>query len=414
MKLRASLIVGTAAFVLSGSFPARAEEKFSATAEAWSQQLVDGHLSAGEKLVADRLAAAPTDDEARLALGVTQTLEAVQGLMQSLYRYGLDPVWAEQLPFVRLPVPKNPKPEALTNEAFREMLATFATDLEKAEKTLARIKSADVKLPLLIGSYRLDFDGDGTATEQEAFWQVLNAVASAGITKESASEFVIMADKGDVHWLRGYCHVLQSLCEMYLAYDTQPSHDRVAQLFFPHADVKNPIVTAERNPNDMVGNILDVVAFVHLVQLPVAEPERLKRAHEHLLAVIDQSRESWKAIQAEIDDDLEWIPAPQQKNCVIQGARITPEMVEGWHAALAEAEKVLKGEKLAPFWRGGTKGLNIKRIFTEPTTFDLVLWIQGSAAQPYLDEGEITDAELWRDITRGFQGQLFFFAIWVN
>ena len=170
MKLRASLIVGIAAFVLSGSFPARAEEKFSATAEAWSQQLVDGHLSAGEKLVADRLAAAPTDDEARLALGVTQTLEAVQGLMQSLYRYGLDPVWAEQLPFVRLPVPKNPKPEALTNEAFREMLATFATDLEKAEKTLARIKSADVKLPLLIGSYRLDFDGDGTATEQEAFW----------------------------------------------------------------------------------------------------------------------------------------------------------------------------------------------------------------------------------------------------
>jgi hypothetical protein len=161
--------------------------------------------------------------------------------------------------------------------------------------------------------------------------------------------------------------------------------------------------------------IRDAIAFIHLFRFPVAEPERMKTAHEHLLAVIAQSRESWAAIDAETDDDREWIPSPDQKNVAIPGARISAEMVKGWQLALDEAEAILKGEKLLPFWRGKeTRGVNLKRVYHEPQTFDLVLWVQGSAAVPYLEDGDITEPEHWRTIGRMFGGRLFWFALWVN
>ena len=82
---------------------------------------------------------------------------------------------------------------------------------------------------------------------------------------------------------------------------------------------------------------------------------------------------------------------------------------------LDELEAILQGEKLAPFWRdAGGKGVNIKRMFTEPRTFDLVLWVQGTAAGPYLEEGKVTDQAFWNRIQRGFGGQFFWFALWVN
>jgi len=35
-------------------------------------------------------------------------------------------------------------------------------------------------------------------------------------------------------------------------------------------------------------------------------------------------------------------------------------------------------------------GVNLRRVFTEPREFDLVLWVQGTAAVPYLEAGEVT------------------------
>lgn len=58
--------------------------------------------------------------------------------------------------------------------------------------------------------------------------------------------------------------------------------------------------------------------------------------------------------------------------------------------------------------------VNFKRVFTEPRTFELVLWVQGSAAAPYLKQGEATDPAYWRQIRRGFRGNFFCFAIWIN
>jgi hypothetical protein len=383
-------------------------------APAIEAMLVEGNIADARRQLEAQLESNPRDENARFALGVVQTLGGVERLMQSLYRYGLDPAWQTGLPFVRLPVPLNPHPEPLTNEAFRKIVADFLAELASVERTLATIESDDVKLPLHIGLYRMDFDGDGAAAEDETLWRVFSRVTRRQVDPQTAAGFVIAIDRGDVHWLRGYCHLLSALCEMFLAYDTAEVHDYTAQLFFPAAKVRYPALAVRDEPW-WRNSILDAIAFIHLLQLPVVEPDRMRSAREHLLAVIEQSRASWAAISAETDDDREWIPAPSQRDAAIPGALINNEMVDGWHNVLDELEAVLEGERLVPFWRGKAPvGVNVKRVFTEPTKFDLVLWVQGSAATPYLEEGVITDRGLWNRLPRTFGGQFFWFAIWVN
>jgi hypothetical protein len=405
--LAALLVIASTQIVARGQTP---------VGPAVEAMLVQGKLKDAEKQLAAQLEAAPKDDNARFALGVVQTLQGGERLMQSLYRYGLNPRWATMLPIVRLPVPLNPNPEPLTNEAFRQIVADLADDLARAEATLAAIESSDVKLPLHLGMYRLDFDGDGQATDEETLWRIFSRITGRNIDEKTAAAFVMAFDKGDVHWLRGYCRLLSAICEMQLAYDTQELHDHAAQLFFPTAKTPYPFLTSQgdRRLREFEW-ILDGVALIHKLQLPLAEPARLAKARENLLAVAEQSRLSWAAILAETDDEREWIPNPSQKNPAIPNALVTQEMVDGWLAMLDELEAILEGDKLVPFWRGGeTRGINMERVFLEPTEFDLVLWAQGTAAAPYLEQGEVTQPEFWSRIRRGFRGQFFWFAVWVN
>src|SRR5271165_233657 len=92
---------------------------------------------------------------------------------------------------------------------------------------------------------------------------------------------------------------------------------------------------------------------------------------------------------------IQLVPNTKQHSVMPNGA-VTIEMIKGWLEFLEEASSILKGEKLIPFWRPVPEsGINIKRVFTEPRTFDLVLWVQGTAAAPYLEKGPCTSAETW-------------------
>ena len=55
--------------------------------------------------------------------------------------------------------------------------------------------------------------------------------------------------------------------------------------------------------------IADFVSFIHLINWQVAEPERRKTARAELLEMIRLSREDWKAIRAETDNDRNGCPA---------------------------------------------------------------------------------------------------------
>jgi hypothetical protein len=380
--------------------------------------LLEGKLADGEKALQERLRKDPKDDQARFGLGMAQFLRAFEHAGASLYRYGLrtERAFGRQPPQVRELLPQNPKPEKLTYAAARQIVQTWVDDLAKAEATLAGVKDPGVKLPLHVGLIKIDPLGQGKPVNAA----VLLGRFEAGIPRETVEQFVIGFDRGDVCWLRGYCHFLAAWGELLLAVDGRELFDCTAHLFFEAVDSPYAFLQEGRKLDELSAPVIaDAIAFVHQLRLPVKEPARCKAALAHLEAMLAQAKEMWTFYLAETDDDHEWIPNPRQKG-VLQVA-VTQEMIDTWLATLDEAEQVLQGKKLVPFWRGqqADRGVNLRRVFTEPRTFDPILWFQGTAAAPYLEKGEVTklaDRRRLEQIRNTFGGGFNFvgFVFWFN
>lgn len=377
--------------------------------ERW---LVEGRLAEGEKALTDWLGQHPADDTARFGLGVTQFVRGIERLGQSLHNYGMRIDAAAgliQLPVLRLPVGDNPDPKPMKYEDARQVLLDWLADLQKAEKTLAAIKDDNVKLPLRVSNIRWDWDGNGTPGDK------LIDLVRRFFGPATPADLTVTFDRADVAWLRGYCHLLMVFCEFPLAHDGRELFDVSAHLFFknaqtPGARLRNP---QPNQPTWSEENIVDLIAFVHMLRLPVKEPERMKACWEHLRMVIETGRESWRFIRAETDDDQEWIPNSKQTS--VLGIRMSDEMIDSWLVFLDEADDLLQGRRLIPFWRKHVmRGINLKRVFLEPRGFDLVLWVQGTAAVPYLEDGPHTRPEVWQRLQRVFRGEFIGFALWFN
>lgn len=381
-------------------------------AELTDRLLSAGKLAEAESSLAKILAEHPDDAEARYGLGATRFLRAVERMSQSFYRYGLHNE-GFSAPF---PIPVNPKPEPIRYADLRNIVQAMVDDLAKAESTLAPLGDGEVKLPLHLGRIRMDLNGDGTAGEDERLWKVFVQIAGTGdfATPEQAGALVVAFDRADVAWIRGYSHLLMALAEAYLAHDGEELFNVSARLFFPKAITPSPMIMAWLDPTDFWDQILDIIAMIHAIHLPVKEPARMQAALKHLEAMIALSRETWKRIVAEKDDDREWIPNPHQASSIPGGA-VNGNMVEGWMTFLDEADALLQGKKLVPFWRKREKrGVNLRRVFTDARTFDLVYWVQGTAALPYLEDGEKTRPETWQRLQQLFGGRFIGFAFWFN
>ncbi len=395
-----------------------------AMAETPVPQVMGDRLRAGELQLLEtdltaRLSAAPQDDQARFALGTTQFLRTIEGMAQAMYRHGLEPPreFQRELPFFRFPLSPNPSPEPLDYDKLRQVFLDALQGLTVAEATLAKMGQSEVKLPIAIGLARLDLNGDGKAEEQEALWRVLESTLGGGnIPPEAAERYIITFDRADATWLRGYTHLLSALIEFGLAHDQREAFNATYQLMFPRAGLPGAVLNAWPRPdysgfND--GAVADFIALVHLTHWNATEPERLKSALSHLESVVTLSRENWRFILAETDDEAEWIPSPKQKNAVIPGAPVTQATVDGWMGFLSEFEAILQGKKLVPHWRLA-KGINFRRALTESRTFDPILWAQGSAALPYLEDGPMTDDQTWNRIMGMFEGNFLGYAVWFN
>lgn len=382
--------------------------------------LIAGELAKGQDAMEAALRADPSDDAARFGLGVAQFLRGIERVMQKLHEHGLRREWSMSMILDRgaaLPIAPNPTPRKISYADVRSIIQGFIDDLAKAEATLAEIRDAGVRLPLRFGLFRMDLNHDGKAEDGEAFWRIFASMIGAGdeLAEGDAAQFVIGFDYSDAFWLRGYCRLLSGLCEIALAYDEKELFERTAHVFFPNVD--SPHAYLATGPKlfewDRI-DIVDLIAYIHLLNFPVKEPARLKVALEHFEAMIDRSREMWKSVQAESDDEHEWIPNPRQTS-VLGRVRVTEEMAAQWTVFLDEARALLAGRKLAPFWRtSDDRGINLRRVFLEPTTFDLVLWIQGTAATPYLERGSLTDGSVWSRLMNVFEGNFVGFAVWFN
>jgi hypothetical protein len=385
--------------------------------------LEEGKLAEGETALLEQLKSAPHDDQSRFGLGFLQVMQAIEGLGQDLYKYGLRDPSRGRFKGSRFhwPIPINARAETLTYTKAREMLERFRKNLSKAEETMSPISDPNVTLPLHCGMIHLDLVGNRASIKEGALWNLYAVLNNnLDIKPEQAESFYIKFDRGDVHWLRGYCHLLMAMCDSFLAYDWQETFNCSAHLFFQKVESPYKFLSKGKHghraigPIDDIPEVLDLIAIIHTIRWNLSEPQRMESALHHYQEVIAQSKESWKWIMAETDDDHEWLPNPNQTGVMPQ-MRVSQEKVTSWLAMMDQFDKLLKGETLIPFWRGDEhRGINLRKVFLNPRPFDLVLWVQGSAAAPYLEEGKTVDKAVFGKLMNDFGHEFPFFALWFN
>lgn len=403
--------------------------------EAMEWALLRGECESAAHALRQRLSDRPEDDNARLGLSIVQLCRATERVSQALYQHGFytNRRAVGMLGFIGIspPLPKlpvNPDPVPIGYDDFRKMMEQALADLREVIATLDPIHAPDVKLSLRFGQIHLDFDGDGRAGDSEAIWQVLTSLrVMPTLSEAETQQFRVTLDRADVEWLNGYCHLLSAGLEAALAYDMRDFFERTAHLMFlrvksPH-DFLSPVPrymydpTVKPTDEDRDAEwtlILDLIAAIHLTNFPVREPERLRTALDDLESMIEHSRRMWIFALDERDNDHEWLPSPRQTS-VIPRVAFTDEQVRGWRDFLDEAQAVLQGRKLIPHHRiNDGRGVNLKRMFTEPRSLDFVMWIQGTGATPYLERGELTDANTWRRLENLFGGRFAQWAVFIN
>jgi len=145
----------------------------------------------------------------------------------------------------------------------------------------------------------------------------------------------------------------------------------------------------------------------------VTDSDGLKKAVTEFRSAIVCSKICWKRIQAETDDDQEWLPNPKQTGP--RGSKVTQEEIDGWMTILAEVDSILTGKKLLPHWRIiNGMGINVAKLVQSPPKFDLVLLIQGSALAPYIEGGDVSSLARWRTLITPFGPGFANFALWSN
>jgi hypothetical protein len=380
-------------------------------------------VAARNSALAELEAAKASDPLAAYVAGSVEFFVALEKLGAGLHRHGFESPRSFMLPLMRLPVPDNPNPEPLTYEGFRQILSDFHDAMGQANATLAMVPAgADVGVEVDLGKLGIDLNEDGNIAPDESAAAITASLANGGqMPPDAGPALVFRFDRADGYWLQGYANFLMAQADFWLAHDFRLAFDQTFHMLFPRAKLpmQDTLVPLDDGNSSMFGSewrIADMISFVHLINWPVVEPERRKAARRELLEMIRLSREDWKAIRAETDNDREWLPGPQQTGAnQLTGLEVTENEVQAWLATLTVAENLLEGRILLPHFRFADKGINMKRFFDEPQTFDLVLSITGPGVVPYLEKGVILSSDEWWALQNQFGSAGFMtFALWFN
>jgi len=413
-------LLTSTALAQQGTAPDEVDSLFR---DAITGKIGDASLEHTELTLTAFLNESPDNDDARLALGVTRFLRAGETAIQTLHIHGgfnlpLQASMVTGMGDQGLSPLLNFDPQPIDYPLFRAHIQTFIDNIAEAEATLAEIDDPHVKLRLPIGLVHFDMNNSGTRAPDEQLWRVFTNIQQRfRPTQAGADNYAIALDRGDVAWLRGYCHLVMAVGEFFLAHDSRDLFERAGHVFFaqnesPHEQLKGfrKVFQAPGGPD-----VADLIAVVHLLNFDVAEPARAETARQHLLQTLALGHEMWSHYDAETDDDMEWIPNPRQTSTALPNVSFDEDQRAVWLRALTEGTDLLEGRRVARFWRGNNeRGVNIKRVFTEPRHFDLILWIQGSAATPYLEEGDFTSDQLWHDLQTAFDQGAFRYMFWLN
>ncbi len=369
----------------------------------WQEVLATEGLSAAEA----NLRARPEAPETSFALGAVQFLRASEAIMQVRYDNATTPL--EILPGMRNRLPANP--DAEFDPAFIEIAMLQALEhLSRAESSLEQVAGEAFAIEVSMADIWFDVNANGS---REAWENGLAVMADLNAEPNADFDGVIRFDSADAHWLKAYVHVMSGMAELTLAVD-------------PTTAIKT--VYEGRAQLDALGEIegmfldnetIDTLATVLLTLRGVPDATRTRAAHQHFRNMITENRAFWTAVEQETDDDREWLPNVSQTSAF--GVEVDEDMAQGWQDVLVEIERLLDGETLVPYWRYNNGynaetgvGVNLAKFLQNPGDMDVILWLHGAGAAPYLETGDLAQMQAWDRFTQMTRGDGLMFAVWFN
>lgn len=276
---------------------------------------------------------------------------------------------------------------------------TLVADLEAAERALAGIKSKDVSFVVELPRVGLDIDADGKLSEFERLAFHWAPPVPGGARQPERAEGTARFDYADTLWLRSYCFVLSGAGHFWLSYDLREFFEVSGHLIAGNPE------PSRRLPRDnelgWQGSIADIIGALHTFRGKVKSREHQRAVWEAAKSVVRLGRATWDAVEAETDDDREWLPSPKQRG--IHGMPVTAPMVKVWREALEEIDLILDGKRLLPHpLVGGGLGVDLKLVLLETPEFDFVMFVHGDALRHALKKGPMTDQTLWLKLRETF------------
>lgn len=356
---------------------------------------------------------APTPSE-RFALGGVRFLGGVERALQLRYRVGLSGGLAEMsgLPVLRLPLPENPSPVAFEPDMIEALFAGLQADMAESLDALGAIADDDaVAVPIDLADLWFDIDASGTRTPGEGLLDVAGTLL--GGLGEPLPPVTIRFDTADAAWLAAYAHLLGAAGEAVLAVDPSEAIGRVLDARAAFRDLGLPPLDPYGFGPTSFADYADLAAMAAFALDGEPDPARTRALRDHLLAGVEQNRRFWTLVAREDDNDAEWIPAKRQTSAT--GIPFPPDTGRLWLDVLAEADDVLRGELLIPFWRVGPGiGIDLAAVLEAPPDLDLVGLAQGAALGPYLRRGKLADGEALMRFALLVQGDVALYAAVLN
>ena len=409
----------------------------------------------------DALEAKPdrtADDQ--FALAGLQFLSAIERAYQTRWTYGITNPNLP-LPMFRGTLPTNPAPEPFAPETVRDVTMAFIEDLSAVTATLDAIPTdADPSVTLALPDLWFDTNINGARDEGEGLVDIVLPLLMSPFELRRMEDALaadpdlsdprmasIRFDRADVHWLAAYAQVLQGAGEVILAFDPTSEIAKVmaaraafaAQ--FGNVEISDELAEIiaslrEDNPDMTDAEIARIITLlenvprggrpmgqfaepVDLISILIEtlrhqpDPDRIRKARDHFVAMVSHNRDFWSALANETDDNAEWIPAPTQTAAL--GIDVPGEVGPAWLEVLSDLERALTGEVLLPFWRFAPgHGIDIDAYVRDPSPIAIVEWFQGSAALPYAAKGDVLSTESWNAFNQLVRGQTGLFVILLN
>ena len=384
-----------------------------AHADGISTEIATAGLAATEARLA--ALAAPTEDDT-LALGAVQFLRAIEGSFQTRWAYGMTDR-SGMLPLLRLPLDDNAGAKPFEPPVVAQIFRDAEAGLARAITSFSALPDTSAAaLELNLGDVWFDVNGNATREPGEDLASIVGTLtlgmspAEMGTAPQPLP--TIRFDIADAAWATAYAHLLSGVAASVLAYDPTEPLTRVIDARKAMA-AYGPAPPSFLTGMDRVPDEIDLIAMVLATLDQQPDKARAAAAHDHFVQMIAQNRRFWSLVEAETDNAQEWLPNARQQSGT--GMVLPPETGALWQAVLADAEAVLQGEKLIPYWRMGDQGgVNLRKVFLEPAPQDVAGWIQGWSAVPYLDKGPLVSAQSWTEFEQMLLGDAMLFAIWLN